>query len=228
VVVPALQSPTGKSSHLAPAQQAALAEQSAFLTEFVATDSVAVTTALARLGFVDDQLAQTLFLHTLPAAWSALSAADHVTLSGVVARLLPRDDLLKQLRMRPNAVVTLLGAFERCEAGGPELRPELVAYLGRTFGAWQSAARLLDKQVARRGDDTLAVRALLELYADLNERDVCAGIVQVRAASLFTAAGMALEQYGLWPRAQDEFYNAMRSVQEPGQWYGFGKSVTGC
>jgi hypothetical protein len=65
-------------------------------------------------------------------------------------------------------------------------------------------------------EGSLAIRALIELLNDLNERDVVAGVLQYRYPSGFTGAAMALEQYGLWPRAQEELYNAIRSIHEPG------------
>lgn len=173
---------------------------------------------------LDDDLAQQLFQVILPTAWSPLSDddADYAAVSCTISRLLPRDDLLKQQRQRPSVVHALLGAFERCERP-PDLRPELVAYVGRTFGAWHVAARLLRRAVLARAsplpaDDALGVRALAGLHADLNERDVVAGTLTVRSASSFTGAALALEQYGLWPRAQEEFFNAMRAVQEPDIW----------
>lgn len=62
-------------------------------------------------------------------------------------------------------------------------------------------------------DHALAVRALIELHSELSEHDVIAGIVQIRAVSPFTRAATALEQYGLWPRAQEEFFGALKSIQ---------------
>ncbi|KMS94340.1 hypothetical protein BVRB_022390, partial [Beta vulgaris subsp. vulgaris] len=127
-------------------QTNSLLANSEFASELVHFDPTPFVTALSRITLVDDELAEMTFLNAFPLAWAALDPVERSQLCSIASRLLPRDDLLKQTRCRPNTVVTLLSAFERSEQA-VELRPELLSYLGRTYGVWHSASRLLERQI---------------------------------------------------------------------------------
>jgi hypothetical protein len=133
-------------SSLSTAQINSLMSHSEFIVGLVQFDPSSFITALARIAMLDDDLADITFLHIFPLAWPGLDPVERSQLCSVASRLLPRDDLLKQVRCRPNAVGTLLGAFDRSEQA-IELRPELLSYLGRTYGVWHSARRLLERQI---------------------------------------------------------------------------------
>ena len=54
--------------------------------------------------------------------------------------------------------------------------------------------------------------ALLKLYSLLNERDVLCGVWRHMSVCHVTNVAIALEQFGLWPRAQETFFLAMANA----------------
>src|SRR5690242_9243139 len=89
--------------NITPIQKVALARHSSFFAELIEStrSSKSFVISLSRLALIDDNLARSLWECLLPAAWSTISSSDRSHVSQFISRLLPRDDLLKQLRMRP-------------------------------------------------------------------------------------------------------------------------------
>lgn len=104
----------------------------------------------------------------------------------------------------------------------PVISPKLLASLARSHCCWYLAAELLSRQ----GDDV----ALVDVYSALADRDLYFGhwynIAKVRSSFPFeipsvskpsqclfqtrvSASALALQQFGLWPRAQTMFYGAL-------------------
>jgi transformation/transcription domain-associated protein len=112
-------------------------------------------------------------------------------------------------------VQALLHSLANLRANKIHLPVPVLKYLGAAFNCWHAAIQLLEEQFSSRQQDQVsaALSALADLYKRLGEDDYHIGILTHQAQLPDTRAGLVLEQHGMWPRAQEVFYQALRHAQ---------------
>jgi hypothetical protein len=114
----------------------------------------------------------------------------------------------KQSHDRPNQVQALLESFASCYPL-PEIKPELLFFLAKQYNAWHTVISQLERRAMTTSLEVspppaaIAIQEYLgQLYKLLGERDIWAALWRRRVASDYTKSALALEQFGLWSRAQ--------------------------
>ena len=149
------------------------------------------------------------------ACWSSLDRPAQVDVQRWFTGLICKEHHMEQAERRPNGIQTLFRGALAC--GRAFLIPPLVIkYFGKTFGAWHSSMELLSLGLEQTDAEDLrdgCADALTELYAELSEDDLFYGLWRRRCLHDETNAGLALEQNGLWPRAQEVYEQAQTKVR---------------
>jgi transformation/transcription domain-associated protein len=149
------------------------------------------------------------------ASWSSLNRQTQVDVQRWFIGLICKEHHMEQAERRPNGIQTLFRGALAC--GRAFLIPPLVIkYFGKTFGAWHTSMELLSMGLEQTDAEDLrdgCADALTELYAELSEDDLFYGLWRRRCLHDETNAGLALEQNGLWPRAQEVYEQAQTKVR---------------
>ncbi|KAJ2318100.1 transcription-associated protein 1, partial [Coemansia sp. RSA 2681] len=134
---------------------------------------------LARMILLDTQFAYRIWTQLLPLLWQNLGSKERHDLTSGLIRLLAKPYHQSQTAMRPNVIQAILDALSAC-APAPRLPPQLLRYLGQTYGAWYSSLTLLEQKILDRrevesaifdramGVELGAFDALSELYSSLS------------------------------------------------------------
>mmetsp|Transcript_3976 Transcript_3976/g.6916 ORF Transcript_3976/g.6916 Transcript_3976/m.6916 type:complete len:1721 (-) Transcript_3976:97-5259(-) len=209
--LPALRSSSAPSSSYATA--ALLAIHARFLSDIASSRGKDVMDAVRELSHIDSSFASFLWLTLFSRLWAHLSPEEQASLSRPLAQLLPKDYHHKQRNARPNVVQVILEGISLCRPQ-PRLPPEVVKFAGKNFNAWHIAVPMLEA-AATAGPtvDEKSGDALGELYKLLHEDDLVCGLWRRRSNSEETRSGLALEQLGMWQRAQEVFFAAMTKAQ---------------
>ncbi len=173
---------------------------------------------IRRLIPLDDESTHQIWTSVFAASWNSLSRPQQLEVSRWLTILLAKEHHISQVPRRPNVVQTLLSGALAC-GRSLQLPAFVVKYLGKTYNAWHIAMEILANSLDHFGaDDQLrdtCADALTELYAELSEDDLFYGLWRRRCLHDETNAALALEQNGLWPRAQ-ELYEAAQSRARQG------------
>ncbi len=177
-----------------------------------------VIAPLRQLLPLDDEASHEIWTSTFSAFWLGLPRAQQLEASRWLTMLLAKEHHASQIARRPNVVQSLLSGVLAC-GRSLQLPPFVVKYLGKTHNAWHIAMEILANSLDHFGaDDQLrdtCADALTELYAELSEDDLFYGLWRRRSLHDETNAALALEQNGLWPRAQ-ELYELAQSKARAG------------
>ncbi|KAJ2793765.1 transcription-associated protein 1, partial [Coemansia helicoidea] len=98
---------------------------------------------LTRMVLLDTAFAYQTWVTLFPLLWSNIGSKERHDLNSGAIRLLAKPYHQVQAAARPNVVQALLDGFCACSPL-PRLPPQLVRYLGQTYGAWHSALALLE------------------------------------------------------------------------------------
>jgi transformation/transcription domain-associated protein len=174
----------------------------------------------------DVTLASYLWQLLFPQLWHQLTTSERRVLGDEISSVLQKDYQL-QSRQPPNVACTLLDGLSRC-AVPPPVKPELLRFVGRTFGAWHISLAMLERQLApycgapatgalsaaapaRDERSEHAFDAALDLLLPLGERDLWYGLWQRRAAMPATRAALRLQQHKRWAHAQAQYFEVMEA-----------------
>ncbi|GAB5370731.1 hypothetical protein AAMO2058_001518200 [Amorphochlora amoebiformis] len=234
-VVDSKQSPLDRSLEGVPERiKEILKQYKEFLDMFSDLKVEDILLPMRELIHYDRKFASDLWVMMLSKAWSRLTNGDRDMLSEPIIELLSQDWHIVQQYENPNPVQILLDGFSRCSPI-PPIRPELLQYLAQTFKCWHIVVRILEERVLRSEDsntlkefdnlspdwdeafdpdyNTASHNALQEVYKMLKEDNVMFGLLNRRVKSGYSKAALALEQFGWWSRAQDQFFNALKKLQ---------------
>jgi transformation/transcription domain-associated protein len=164
---------------------------------------------------LDNALVDEVWADAFQSCWSTLDRPLQVDVQRWFTGLICKEHHMEQVEKRPNGIQTLFRGALAC--GRSFLIPPLVIkYFGKTFGAWHTAMELLSMGLEQTDAEDLrdgCADALTELYAELSEDDLFYGLWRRRCLHDETNAGLALEQNGLWPRAQEVYEQAQTKVR---------------
>ncbi|CEH17271.1 Histone acetyltransferase SAGA, TRRAP/TRA1 component, PI-3 kinase superfamily [Ceraceosorus bombacis] len=167
--------------------------------------------------YIDSECTHRIWVAFFGTAWQALARKSQEDLTRSLVGTLTREHNLRQVSRRPNVVQTLLNGAAVCTPR-PELPPQVVKYLGKTFAAWHTAMELLQDLLASlpREDDSIREAcqdALSELYAELSEDDLFYGLWRRRCVYAETNAAISYEQTGMWAQAQVMYETAQAKAR---------------
>lgn len=164
---------------------------------------------------LDNAMVDEVWATAFQACWSSLERPIQVDVQRWFTGLICKEHHMEQVEKRPNGIQTLFRGALAC--GRAFLIPPLVIkYFGKTFGAWHTAMELLSMGLEQTDAEDLrdgCADALTEMYAELSEDDLFYGLWRRRCLHDETNAGLALEQNGLWPRAQEVYEQAQMKVR---------------
>ncbi|CEP01214.1 hypothetical protein PBRA_001820 [Plasmodiophora brassicae] len=209
-VVAAPISQTGSArAHCSSAQLIPIMEEHKVFLDYVQdvnSTMSSIRSALSSSVLADTTVAAVLWIELFPQIWaSAPNRNDQVVLQGLIEAFLVKDWHRLQSSARPNTVQVVLESILACMKSShmeyPVISPKLLASLARSHCCWYLAAELLSRQ----GDDV----ALVDVYSALADRDLYFGHWYNIAKTRVSASALALQQFGLWPRAQTMFYGAL-------------------
>ncbi|KAJ2012998.1 transcription-associated protein 1, partial [Coemansia sp. S610] len=111
---------------------------------------------LARMVLLDTRFAYRTWTLLLPLLWQNLGSKERHDLTSGLTRLLAKPYHQSQTSLRPNVIQAILDALSVC-VPPPRLPPQLLRYLGQTYGAWYSALTLLEQKILDRREVELAI-----------------------------------------------------------------------
>lgn len=178
-------------------------------------DTKVLLVSLRRLLHLDHAAADGVWSKFFRECWITLPRPQQINVQRWTLGLLTKEYHMEQLEQKPNIVQTLLGGVLSC-GHNFLLPPFVVKYLGKTYNAWHTAMEIVGRDMELVETDELrdaCADALTELYAELGEEDLFYGLWRRRCLHEETNAAIALEQNGLWPRAQEMYELAQGRVK---------------
>lgn len=178
-------------------------------------DIKVLLSSLRKLLHLDHAAADAIWHKFFRECWITLPRPQQINAQRWTLGLLTKEYHMEQLEQKPNVVQTLLGGVLAC-GHNFLLPPFVVKYLGKTYNAWHIAVEIVGRDMELVETDELrdaCADALTELYAELGEEDLFYGLWRRRCLHEETNAAIALEQNGLWPRAQEMYELAQGRVK---------------
>ncbi|KAJ2819670.1 transcription-associated protein 1, partial [Coemansia furcata] len=179
---------------------------------------------LARMVLLDTQFAYRTWTLLLPLLWQNLGSKERHDLTSGLTRLLAKSYHQSQTSMRPNVIQAILDALSAC-VPPPRLPPQLLRYLGQTYGAWYSSLTLLEQKILDRrevesaifdramGVELGAFDALSELYTSLSAHHYFYGSWKRHCQYKESHVALAYEQLGDWANAQNAYERAQTKAR---------------
>ncbi|KAJ2896719.1 transcription-associated protein 1 [Coemansia aciculifera] len=179
---------------------------------------------LARMILLDTQFAYRIWTQLLPLIWQNLGSKERHDLTSGLIRLLAKPYHQSQTTLRPNVVQAILDALSAC-VPAPRLPPQLLRYLGQTYGAWYSSLALLEQKILDRrevesaifdramGVELGAFDALSELYSSLSASHYFYGAWKRHCQYKESHIALAYEQLGDWASAQSAYERAQTKAR---------------
>lgn len=197
--------------------------------------------AVSQLSHRSTILAHKIWVEMFPHIWDLLEEKQHMVLSGELGPFLCSGSHLAQTEGYRSAINTLVEGMSRCDPAIP-VRPSVLKYLGKTHNLWHLAALLLEN-MAVACDDMVSVNpqlpiqqpwldfglyddevselpiqetfdSLAEMYEQLSEDDMAAGLWQRKARFQETITALSYEQQGLFELAQTSYEGAMTKARD--------------
>ncbi|KAJ2685471.1 transcription-associated protein 1 [Coemansia spiralis] len=179
---------------------------------------------LARMVLLDTRFAYRTWTLLLPLLWQNLGSKERHDLTSGLTRLLAKPYHQSQTSLRPNVIQAILDALSVC-VPPPRLPPQLLRYLGQTYGAWYSALTLLEQKILDRrevesaifdramGVELGAFDALTELYTSLSAHHYFYGAWKRHCQYKESHIALAYEQLGDWANAQSAYERAQSKAR---------------
>ncbi|KAJ2064803.1 transcription-associated protein 1 [Coemansia sp. S146] len=179
---------------------------------------------LARMVLLDIQFAYRTWTLLLPLLWQNLGSKERHDLTSGLTRLLAKPYHQSQTSMRPNVIQAILDALSAC-VPPPRLPPQLLRYLGQTYGAWYSSLTLLEQKILDRrevesaifdramGVELGAFDALSELYTSLSAHHYFYGAWKRHCQYKESHIALSYEQLGDWANAQGAYERAQAKAR---------------
>ena len=164
--------------------------------------------ALRELCHADNTVAYHCWVLVFPIVWATLQKENQVQLAKPIINLLSKEYHVRQASARPNVVQALLEGISLSQPQ-PKIPSELIKFLGKTYNAWHIAIPLLESHVMLFPQETRCFDSLSELYRQLNEFDMLAGLWKKRCTVPETKNGLSCYQHGQWEECQMLFSGAI-------------------
>lgn len=164
--------------------------------------------ALREVAHADSGVAYHCWVLIFPIVWATLQKENQVLLAKPMIGLLSKEYHGRQAALRPNVVQALLEGISLSQPQ-PKIPSELIKFLGKTYNAWHIAIPLLESHVMLFPQESRCFDALAELYKQLGEHDVLAGLWKKRCAVAETRIGLSCMQHGRWEDGQKVFHGVI-------------------
>ncbi|XP_076255473.1 transcription-associated protein 1-like [Rhynchophorus ferrugineus] len=181
--------------------------------------------ATAQLCHVDSSLAEQLWLDLFPKLWSILEKEQQVALVQEIVPFVTLGTHIVQKDYHSSAMNTFIEAISRCK---PQIlmTPSTMNYLAKGHNLWHRVALTLEQHVLsvengfnnhiscyelerNHPTETEIVETLAELYHQMCEEDLWAGVWQKNAYYKETAMAILYEQQGFFEQAQSAYDSAV-------------------
>ncbi|XP_017777683.1 PREDICTED: transformation/transcription domain-associated protein isoform X2 [Nicrophorus vespilloides] len=199
-------------------------KQHEFLESCKTTTSHRFLMAAAQLCHMDTQLAEQVWLQMFPKLWSILDERQRNRLTQDILPFITSGTHIVQKDCHPSAVNTFVEALSRCNPT-IQISPPLMQYIGKSHNLWHRMALGLEQMAFDQNVTTKSINTyelengenpkkeiydcLGQLYAQLCEEDLWAGLWQRHAYYKETSIAIMYEQHGLFEQAQTAYENAM-------------------
>ncbi|KAJ1736005.1 transcription-associated protein 1 [Coemansia biformis] len=179
---------------------------------------------LTRMVLLDTSFAYQMWVALFPIWWQNLDSKERHDLNSGAIRLLAKPYHQAQASARANVVQAILDGFCACSPM-PRLPPQLLRYLGQTYGAWHAALALLEHRVLAQpevesavfdramGVELGAFDALTELYTSLAANHYYYGAWKRHCQYRESHIALAYEQLGDWGNAQAAYERAQTKAR---------------
>ena len=185
-----------------------IGKHSAFLEQTGDLRVHSLVRALRELCHADNTVAYHCWVLVFPIVWATLQKENQVQLAKPIINLLSKEYHVRQASARPNVVQALLEGISLSQPQ-PKIPSELIKFLGKTYNAWHIAIPLLESHVMLFPQETRCFDSLSELYRQLNEFDMLAGLWKKRSFASETKLGLSCYQHGQWEECQVLFASAI-------------------
>ncbi|KAI8320067.1 hypothetical protein GQ54DRAFT_9695 [Martensiomyces pterosporus] len=179
---------------------------------------------LTRMALLDTQFACHTWVALFPLLWQRIGSKEQHDLTSGLIRLLAKPYHQSQTASRPNVIQAILDACCSCTPM-PRLPPQLLRYLGQTYGAWYSSLALLEHKILGRrevesaifdramGVELGAFDALTELYMSLSANSYFYGAWKRHCQYKESHVALAYEQLDDWGNAQAAYEQAQTKAR---------------
>ncbi|XP_065334181.1 transformation/transcription domain-associated protein isoform X2 [Cloeon dipterum] len=193
--------------------------------------------AAAHLCHFESSLAEKVWLELFPRAWKIISDKQQASLQSEMVPFLSSGAHVSQRDCQPSALNALIESVALCDPPIP-IKPALMTYLAKTHNLWHRMALNLErlafdpvyaaKMIEEKPGDCYdfeptpgsalpqkeSMDALSDLYWNLCEEDLWAGLWQKHAHFKETSVAIAWEQQGYFEQAQATYEGAMKLLKD--------------
>lgn len=189
-------------------------ENAAFISKVSQISSVDFVWSLQGIYHNHPKAAHRLWITLFPSLWNALSHATQSVIMEGLQGFLSSPTFIKQNRLRPNTIQTVLAGFQACSPP-VELPASLLSYCAKTFDCWHTVIRILETKLVTQlpNPPQSLFNNLSLLYRSLNEDDYYHGLEAQGSVMQDTRSALAYEQMGLWTKAQRVLTQAQRDYE---------------
>uniref|UniRef100_A0A6A7FXF6 Transformation/transcription domain-associated protein-like n=6 Tax=Hirondellea gigas TaxID=1518452 RepID=A0A6A7FXF6_9CRUS len=184
--------------------------------------------AAAQLCHMDTSLAEWMWRQLFPRIWSILTERQQQSLSKEIPSFLASGSNINQKECHPSAIKTFVEALCLCQPSVP-LKPALLKYLGKNHNLWHRMTMQLENLVMPSPaiaaatlkhdvpDPILtpqqdALFCLNDMYSQMKEEDLWAGLWQTHAHYHETKLGVTYEQHGFMEQAVSAYELGMSKM----------------
>ncbi|XP_050299225.1 transcription-associated protein 1 isoform X2 [Anthonomus grandis grandis] len=178
--------------------------------------------AAAQLCHIDTALAEQVWLSIFPQLWRVLEEEERQILAQEMVPFITSGTHIIQKDCQPSALNTFIEALFRCNPQ-IQLAPPTMKYIGKNHNLWHRMALTMEQQAFSaaaknanpascyefEGEQNELLDSLADLYQQMCEEDLWAGLWQKHAHYKETGMAIAYEQHGFFEQAQGAYEAAM-------------------
>ncbi|XP_050062544.1 transformation/transcription domain-associated protein-like [Aphis gossypii] len=187
-----------------------------------------ICSAIAQLCHMDSSLAEKIWLVLFPAIWESLNSTQKTILLPEINQFIVSGIHVVQRDVHPSVNSTFFEALFQCQ---PKIhfKPSVMLYIGKSHNLWHRVTLSLEKMMIDNNFEltkqdcyefepeispqTDVTDTLAEMYKQLKEEDMWAGLWQKHAQYRETKVALALEQQGLFEQALSMYESVIKKFQ---------------
>lgn len=189
-----------------------------FLKSLNRIDISGLVYALRAWSFKDKTVARIMWAEIFSHLWGNFNPKERHDINKYFISLLTKSYHKHQMNERYNVIETLLNGANFCEPT-PNLPPQLLKHLAKTFNCWYISIDMIEKTIKALSEDAtsnrenekirqMCLESIEETYLALSEEDYYFGMWKNRSMFNETKLAISYEQIGLWKEAQKEYENS--------------------
>ncbi|XP_025424212.1 transformation/transcription domain-associated protein [Sipha flava] len=187
-----------------------------------------ICSAIAQLCHMDSNLAEKIWLVLFPAIWESLNSTQKTILLPEINQFIVSGIHVVQRDVHPSVISTFFEALFQCQ---PRIhfKPSVMLYIGKSHNLWHRVTLSLEKMMIDNNFEVSkqdcyefepeispqrdVIDTLAEMYKQLKEEDMWAGLWQKHAQYRETKVALALEQQGLFEQALSTYEALIEKYQ---------------